>query len=721
MDLSSEFHVHHPSQDIDSYSEDEDLSQFKSPVFKRNKTPQSSPILSTRHKARKLSQQMNPVRRSLGEAFREESLGTKTSCPAAWPEILPSSSPECQVSSCDSTELRPQPVGRPASHPAASATSYWLAGLQQELAGQDEEQLDSEEESPAAAMVNSDKKRKKPVKGGFAEQLERCLQQAKSRTSLENYQLDKQKLPQLGRQEEVSHVRRELDLVLLQCGPGLLVLNTELVDNLKPGPQPGDKLAFNPALTTSLGDREVWLGVSALNILSSNNNQVGVGAEEPEKPLVQSVRCPCLQNINLACRAVPPPAPAWPASPAPALSPPDSSDSPSFSPVSPVVRVRQLVERAGGLSSSPNPSPPLYRPAPVLLQLTLHRVFLRQAGPEEDTEPALSLLCEDAAGEFVLVRQDGRLRGEPGWAAVWPGSLALLPATISLSSPLHLQARLTRNTSANLFSVIRAVRQTDQRYCYVLKAFHGSKLEVQQREGEGSVEAPQFTRLTDPAPQGSRVNCTVRLLLVEPGGAAVHVQVNGDDVVRVRVAAPASLHLLRGVSLPVLADLLGLLVDGVSDHVVDSFTQLLPPRPCGEPSPLAGLPQFGPDSRAGQLVSLAGLVVVRVSRSGSEQWLECPQCGEEQVEQVGTVWECGSCRDQFPRPDLRLTLTCCTDSVAGCWVRLTTAAAALLPPALNTVTTLHPGDVIGQRLPTGLLALVDQDGVAVECDTQVTF
>ena len=70
------------------------------------------------------------------------------------------------------------------------------------------------------------------------------------------------------------------------------------------------------------------------------------------------------------------------------------------------------------------------------------------------------------------------MRKEESWN-LWFGSNweVVLGGMVIITSPLREQYRI-RSYKQKLFSVIRSIRNTYQRFCYVMKAFPGSTLEL---------------------------------------------------------------------------------------------------------------------------------------------------------------------------------------------------------------------------------------------------
>ena len=92
---------------------------------------------------------------------------------------------------------------------------------------------------------------------------------------------------------------------------------------------------------------------------------------------------------------------------------------------------------------------------------------------------------------------------------------------VIITSPLHVQDRITRSNKQKLFSVIRSIRNTYQRFCYVMKAFPGSTLEL---VGVGVVETECVPSLA--GAQGRRVNLRVMLLYVDRDTGQIFMQDN---------------------------------------------------------------------------------------------------------------------------------------------------------------------------------------------------
>ena len=95
----------------------------------------------------------------------------------------------------------------------------------------------------------------------------------------------------------------------------------------------------------------------------------------------------------------------------------------------------------------------------------------------------------------------------------------MVGSKVVITSPLHVQDRISRINKHKLFSVVRSITSTNQRFCYVMKAFPGSTLEL---VGVGVVEMncePSLTRA-----QGCRVNLRVLVLFIDRDMGQLYMQ-----------------------------------------------------------------------------------------------------------------------------------------------------------------------------------------------------
>ena len=156
----------------------------------------------------------------------------------------------------------------------------------------------------------------------------------------------------------VEMVRQESEVLIIAGQQGTLVIHKEFCEI---EPAVGDMVTFStPRVTTMVEGRKVWLGVTQITVEDGE----GSGQEQQQDIIIdtghtQSLLCPCQSltptqcGTNIVLRSCPSPL----ISPIAGLNIFSSvSTSPSPTPGK-VSTVKQVVERLGGCSSSPQQVP----------------------------------------------------------------------------------------------------------------------------------------------------------------------------------------------------------------------------------------------------------------------------------------------------------------------------------------------------------------------------
>lgn len=321
-----------------------------------------------------------------------------------------------------------------------------------------------------------------------------------------------------------------------------------------------------------------------------------------------------------------------------------------------------------------------------------------------EEEVGVSLLCEDQAGDFSVIKLDSELRKEESWNLLFGSKWEVVVGSkVIITSPLHVQDRITRSNKQKLFSVIRSIRNTNQRFCYVMKAFPGSTLELVE---VGVVETdcvPSLARAS--RAQGCRVNLRVMVLYVDRDMGQLFMQDNPHTgqaywEATISPSTPLPPHL------PVTALVTGLSVDSHGHLTLDNYSAIMAVT-CTSLD-CSSLPAFSSACKRGDLVRVEG-VVLRVDQEASMQWMECNTCQSDQLLNSKQGWNCTQCGSSNEASH-KVELVCC---VKGVWLRLRESARKVLPGEEGG-GSFQPSDVIGHVLPP-VMCRVGEDLVAVEC------
>lgn len=374
MDLGAEFAIPTSASQVTEWEsggeEGVEVDQMEnleesSPILRR-KQPAPSPVLRSRRWQEDVSNQKPawlPTKRKLdlkedgsekffrrenSSFFQQSLVGGNVPCLSSlssWlAHLSPSSSTSSsQVSSCDSLAGQaPQP---PAEGPQGLTGAAWLAGVEEKesdmLGGVDSGTEDEEDEDD---LIQTSDKKKKPVMNGLVSKLESCLKWEKS----------KRALAKMERKMVVEMIRQEGDVLMILGKTGTVMISKEFCLS---EPVEGHMVTF-PLLkvSTMVEGKEVWLGVTNINIESGGGEREEEEQQQNDDPIQgTSLLYPCLSSTPAHCgKSAPPSSP-----PSPSISPMTGlnmisclTTSPTPTPVK-VSTIRQVVERVGGCSFFP--------------------------------------------------------------------------------------------------------------------------------------------------------------------------------------------------------------------------------------------------------------------------------------------------------------------------------------------------------------------------------
>ena len=107
-------------------------------------------------------------------------------------------------------------------------------------------------------------------------------------------------------------------------------------------------------------------------------------------------------------------------------------------------------------------------------------------------------MCEDLSGDLTLVKLDGELREKDVWRSVFTSGSKWEGCRVKMSG-LHPQDRLTAARHGRLFGVVRSIKDTRQRFIYILRAYGDARIEKLEEGVARHRFAPcgnQFVRLS---------------------------------------------------------------------------------------------------------------------------------------------------------------------------------------------------------------------------------
>jgi len=742
MDLGAEFAIPatlsqviewDSAEEEDKHDSVEEQSQENSsPIFRRCKLPESplSPVLKSRKRSINLSGWL-PTKRKLVMECSERSkfvkMGGNDSSDlmptlSSWlTRLSPVSSPDsCQVSSCDSIAgLVPQ---RSAEETDALTGASWLAGVENrfDIGGDTDTDSSCEEGEDCVDFITSDKKKKKPIKHGLVAGFEFLLKSEKSKRALAKYQMEQGTLSnEMEKKMLVEFISLQQGVLLIAANSGTLLVNNEFCPK---GLAVGDTVTFpTPRVSTMVEGKEVWLGVTDITILRRRSQvqeqlagkTVGVGLEEE----IISLRCPCKSLPSSVCSKGAIPNLSSPASsPIPGLNIPCTSLSPLYTPEK-LSTVRQVVERLGGFSSSPQ-HVDFRKDTRVqqVLEVVVHRVFNKVRRDEVNLtldntlgvdEMGLSLLCEDQSGDFSVIKLHTELKQVESWSILFGSNWEVVVGSkVIITSPLYVQNRITRSNKHKLFNIIRSIRNTNQRFCYVMKAFPGSRFELVEVGVEEMSCINSLSRVS--RAEGCRINIKLLVLYMEEETMYVQDNSNSEQAqpyrkVTIKPSFPLPEQLRTMI--PVTTLVTGLHVEYQGNMFLDYYSTMM--AVTSATLAFHSLPSFSAASKNGDLVKVEG-VILRVDKDTSMQWMECSVCMSENVTLGNKGWSCYQCGQV--KTHHKMELVCC---VSGVWVVLRETARKLLQVSRGR-GCFHPDDIVGTVVPT-VMCKVGKDLKAVEC------
>ena len=724
MDFSSEFEIPvGPSQIIDSDSENsnngrEDIygAGERSPIIRRirplNCRPPGSPIFASKRKSVApepvIPLKTKPVRRALEVDFHEtESLDENENVDISSfdeNEITcnkPDDSSQ-QVSSCGSSIGRsPQPVS------SLLSTSTFLADMEEE----------DQDTDKSISLLDSGRKRRH-VRFGFAEQMAKLIQRKKSHDILENYQ-NKQngEGPQNWQKFEIVEVQNFGNIYFIYGEKEVLAINSTFCSGT---PTVGETVRFSSSKTSSLqkGERTIWFGVTNVSLHPAEAQQESSSRKEVTE-LTKSIalNCPCRDGALSTCLKVLSDfqLEMFKMSQETSLAEDScsggSQDSQSQEELN--TTVANAVEKLGGFSSSPRS---LLRTLKLQLEVIVHRVFFRSKVREDETEVGdlkfqISLLCEDLKGDFCLMRLSAEMEEDDHWRVLFRDNWEYFQGCrVTIMSPFLVQDRQTRSQNSQLFDVIRSIRETNQRICYVFTCFPGAKYRME----ETAVISVSSQSTVGDSELQRRVNWPVKVIVFSPEDRVLHVvRDTQPGVVRLEVRKSLFIDRLLFTSgrFSFSCTVLGICVDSSGFFFMDYFSSIVNKCPVSVDISQLGLSPLRPSSEAGELVRVEG-PVVSVDQEASVQWQECSRCHSEDVQETEDGSSCSDCGHQTTRTMIELV---CDVGQPGATVRLSHSATSILPqPNISHLARFHPTDVLGRLVPT-ILCVVGTDSVAREC------
>ena len=738
MDFSSEFLIPPPpSQIIDSCSDTEDDIKNNnsdedgdsSPIFRRSMchSSSSSPVFSSNRKRHQSTptpppdetQTVKVVRRSLNQVFKtkcsdgvavenegDEVISFDSSSSPCVSQSSPASSQV--VSSCHSTERPPQPQPiNDAIKPVLTASSF-LANLEDD---EDSEDISRSNSVVMDENVHNSGKKKRHVKNGFVEQLQKALQQKQSKEHLEKYQVNNENL-----NSEVSmkilEVHKHNDMFLIVGGDFSILLNLDFCPQI---PSKGDTICFiHPRISKTIqGKTKVLLGVLKFSIISKSNELVS--DEGSEKLSTLSLKCPCQESPEGKCDNAYKNFDLCSLKEVPTNSPlklnqsPVTSANKTKSPGSENLFVTNIVDKFGGASGSPKTSFTLSRNVKFSIELIVHRIFFQSKLDTNQDYPVL--LCEDGNGEFLILKLSSELSSDLRWRILFGDDWeTIIGSKLLLNSPFHIQHRYTRSQSFDLFNLIRSIRMTDQRFCYVFKCFAGSSFSFLENKVTDILVLEELPQVES---HDQRLNMKVQVFHYEPKHSSIYALLQSEKQnyykVIVKKPFPTKKFLDDTKKVSFITVIHGLKMDQYGSLFLDGYSSFTNIINTSKPD-LTYLTPKTKSSQVGDLVKIVG-VVTKINEEMSLQWIECSTCGSDEVQEDQELgWNCDKC-GVISDIDHKFELVC---RVGIWWCRLNNSAKTILLGINNTTLgEFHPGDVIGQQVEE-VVGVIGFDGIIDE-------
>ena len=327
----------------------------------------------------------------------------------------------------------------------------------------------------------------------------------------------------------------------------------------------------------------------------------------------------------------------------------------------------------------------------------------------------VELLVEEQ-GKFAVIRPIG---SESGWEGVLSGDVDLvIGAKVRVWGMLAIQGRHTRSNHPNLFKVLEGTSVHQHRILYALN-ITGGGLEILETGKMPEVSLPNLREASGLTPD-SRVSIGCRVLHLERSGESglLYLQdIAGSDLYRVPCDLSSMLVAQVGVlvfnwlyiffqvarqSNPFSCIMTSVLVSPSTPDPIstDSYSCLFDCKPIL----LSGL-LLPPSSTVGDLVCVAGSLE-EVDMDASTQWLECQDCGCEEVVQG----RCGRCGGSQVEKKIQLVA-----KIGKVWVELNQERATSLLPDIcaapakdkDHLDTVEPNTILAVNIPPFLAMTVE--------------
>jgi len=540
--------------------------------------------------------------------------------------------------------------------------------------------------------IGRSRRRKKALKGGLEEQLERALEWGRSGQALRRHQGDVR-----GSQVTVQRLNQVGDCLVVHCvcqgdssapngkdvrGESLVLLINRLFCPILP--VPGQKVFYSPPFTSTKDRAGFQLVVGLTGLYLGEIAPPSVLPEEVTRSESMDLRCPCMRGGSC------------PGSVAPVRASPvatvtlhtNSSQPPSqLTPLS--AAVEQAVKSGIGGSNSSR----------MVIEVEVRLIWGSATALHAQQ---VELLVEEQ-GHSVVLRPIG---SGGGWEGVLSGDVDLvIGAKVKVWGMFDVQGRHTRSNHRKLFKVLEGTSAHQQRILYALNV-SGGGIEVLEAGKVPEISCPSLREAFELTPD-SRVNIGCKILHLERAGdtGLLHIQeMSGGSPLRVPCDLSSMLVAqVANQANPFSCILASAVVLGSSSLLsTDSYSCLFDCKPILLSDLVSNLP---PSSTVGDLVCVAG-ALEEVDMVASTQWLECQDCQCEEV----VEGRCKSCGGSEVEKRIQLIARIGND-----WVELSQERATSLLPAIQETPafdkdhlgTVEPKTILSVNIPPFLATVVE--------------
>ena len=303
-----------------------------------------------------------------------------------------------------------------------------------------------------------------------------------------------------------------------------------------------------------------------------------------------------------------------------------------------------LVDKLGGICSSPQISFTHSRNGHYKIVVKVHKIFffkkMEDINATVDFYP--KMLCEDVSGEFAVFKFANVLENDEKWSILFGDDwMSLIGKTILVHSPFLIQGRFTKAQDCEIFSCIKSIKKTDQRFYYIFKCFFGSYFDLNMEDSEHiSFKTISSTKTT----MEDRNSIITKIFYCDTKESILYASgpSGGNTIVKIFMKKVFPLKRYIGDSqTPFDCTIVDVNICSNGEMYLDGYSAIINVSP----SPQIDFQVFPPRTKkcqSGDLIKIEG-VVTKINVQLSMQWLECSLCKSDELENTEIGWKCLNC------------------------------------------------------------------------------